>query len=91
MQMDANADFAMQTMPTSKTNSKSKTTSSSTPTATVGGENEVHTNDGTCCQMSTDVPEEIKTFETPPPIDFEKQRAEKLKAFIDWAQKGGTG
>lgn len=92
MQMDANADFAMQTMPTTKPTSipKSKTTSSSIPT--VEGEYEGETSDSTCCQMSADTAEMgVRPFETPPPIDFEKQRDAKLKAFNAWCQKGGTG
>lgn len=72
MQMNANADFAMQTMPTTTTTSTSTTTSKTTTT----GECEV--DELNCIVRSLDGPE---------PLDFEKARADKLKAFSEWARK----
>ena len=64
MQMHANADFAMQTMPT--------TTSKTTTTGECEG------GELNCIIRSLDGPE---------PLDFEKARADKLKAFSEWARK----
>lgn len=74
MQMHANADFAMQTMPTpTSTPTTTATTSSSSKTASTG-EGEVGKLN---CMHSLNEP----------PFDFEKARAEKMKALSEWARK----
>lgn len=72
MQMHANADFAMQTMPTTTTTST--TTSKTTTTGECEGAEQQTEN---CIAHSLNEP----------PLDFEKARADKLKAFSEWARK----
>ena len=72
MQMHANADFAMQTMPTTTSTPTATTTSKTTTTGECEG------GELNCIIRSLDGPE---------PLDFEKARADKLKAFSEWARK----
>ena len=73
MQMHANADFAMQTMPTTTTTST--TTSKTTTTGECEGAEQQTEN---CIASSLDGPEKI---------DFEKERSRKLAEFAKWAKK----
>lgn len=72
MQMHANADFAMQTMPTTTSTPTATTTSKTTTTGECEG------GELNCIIRSLDGPE---------PLDFEKARADKLKAFSERARK----
>ena len=76
MQMHANADFAMQTMPTTTSTPTATTTSKTTTTGECEG------GELNCIIRSLDGPE---------PLDFEKARADKLKAFSEWARKQENG
>ena len=75
MQMHANADFAMQTMPTTTSTPTATTTSKTTTTGECEG------GELNCIIRSLDGE----------PLDFEKARADKLKAFSEWARKQENG
>ena len=75
MQMHANADFAMQTMPTTTSTPTATTTSKTTTTGECEGAEQ---QTGNCIVSSLDGPEKI---------DFEKERSRKLAEFAKWAKK----
>lgn len=76
MQMHANANFAMQTMPTTTpTTTPTPTTTTTSKTTTTG---ECEGGELNCIVRSLDGPE---------PIDFEKERSRKLAEFAEWANK----
>ena len=75
MQMHANADFAMQTMPTTTSTPTATTTSKTTTTGECEGAEQQTEN---CIVSSLDGPEKI---------DFEKERSRKLAEFAKWAKK----